>query len=235
MRRSPFSFARLSVAGVAPAFVCLLLGGVKSVKGQTTVGIDPTQNWIGYMNVFELPQNGGAYDFGSPWGTSALDAYFTGPVATLTPNTNIDQTDPIDSYWWQAPNNGTSPGNHIMDASFYVEDDSFVGGNVTFTGNVLSNTLVSPYTSVAFIDDFTPSYSLVNTTTIPLTPGIFSINLNINPGDVLQYGFVTTGPNAREAAVAADGAVNITAVPEPVTLGALSVIALPLLARRRRA
>ncbi|MGO9585936.1 MAG: PEP-CTERM sorting domain-containing protein [Limisphaerales bacterium] len=214
--------------------VCAVLGAAINLNAQTFT-VDPTQNWIGYMNVFELPQHGGGYDFGSPWATSALDAYFTGPTLTLTPNSNIDATDPIDSYWWQAPNDGTSPGNHIMAASMYVEDDNFAGGTVSFTGNVLDNTLVSPYTSVAFIDDFTPGYSLVNTITTPLVDGVFNISLGITPGDILQYGFVTTGPNARVADLASLGEVDIVAVPEPSILalaGLGGVLALSLIRRR---
>ena len=197
-------------------FCGAIFAGIQA-NAQATFTVDPTQNWIGYMNVFELPSNGGGYDFGQAWGTAALDAYFTGPTLTLTPNSNIDATDPNDPYWWQ--DNGTGPGNHIMAASMYVEDDNYSGGTVTFTGDVLNNTLVSPYTSVAFIDDFTSGYSLVNTvSTANLADGVFSISLNINPGDVLQYGFITTGPNARVAALPGLGEVNVTAVPEPSTV-----------------
>ena len=35
----------------------------------------------------------------------------------------------------------------------------YTGQTLTFKGNVLSNSLVSPYTSVAFIKDFAPDYS----------------------------------------------------------------------------
>lgn len=205
--------------------ICAALGAAVNLNAQQTFTVDPTQTWIGYMNVFELPSNGGGYDWGSPWATSALDASFTGPVLTLTPNSNIDATDPIDSYWWQAPNDGSlaSLGNKNMAASMYVERAGFAGGPVNFTGNVLDNTLVSPYTSVAFIDDFTPSYSLVNTITTPLVDGVFNISLSITPGDVLQYGFITTGPNARVAALPDLGEVDVTAVPEPTTL-ALAVL-----------
>lgn len=214
--------------------VCAVLGAAVNLNAQTFT-VDPTQNWVGYMNVFELPQNGGGYDFGSSWGTSALDAYFTGATLTLTPNSNIDATDPIDSYWWQAPNDGTSAGNHIMAASMYVENDNFAGGTVNFTGNVLDNTLVSPYTSIAFIDDFTPGYALVNTITTPLVDGVFNISLAIKPGDVLQYGFITTGPNARVAALPSLGQVDVIAVPEPSTiaLAILGGVAVLSLLRRR--
>ena len=212
-----------------------LLTGVQ-LNAQATFTVDPSQTWIGYMNVFELPSNGGGYDFGSPWGTGALDANFTGPTLTLTPNSNIDATDPIDSYWWQAPNDGTTPGNHTMAASMYVQDQNYVGGTVTFTGNVLQNTLVSPYTSVAFIDDFTAGFALVNTiSTSDLTSGIFSISLNIVPGDVLQYGFITTGPNARVLALPGLGNAEITAVPEPSTVASFlgGIIGLGILRWRK--
>jgi hypothetical protein len=173
------------------------------------------------MNVFTASD---VYEFGSSWGTSALDAYFTGPTLTLQPNYNIDQTDPIDSYWWAAPNNGTTPGIDIMEASMYVEDDNFAGGIVNFTYDVLDNTLASGYTSVAFIDDFTPSYSLVNTvSSLDLTPGVNTISLNINPGDVLQYGFITTGLNARVADMSELGQADVTAVPEPSSLALIGL------------
>ena len=220
-----------------------LLAGVQ-LNAQAIFTVDPTQTWIGYMNVFELPSNGGGYDFGSPWATSALGAYFTGPTLTLTPNFNIDQTDPVDSYWWQAPNDGSvnAIGNHTMAASMYVQQSGYAGGMVTFTGDVLDNTLITSPTSysatgisaVAFIDDFTPSFALVNTiTTGNLASGVFSISLNITPGDVLQYGFITTGPDERVAEEGALGQVDIIGVPEPTAL-ALAGMGLSLLFIRRR-
>jgi hypothetical protein len=230
MRVGFLSLKRLSIVGMA----CVLAGSVNYAKATATVSVDPSQNWIGYMNVSELPANGGGYDFGSNWATGDLDASFTGPVATLSPNTSIDRDVPTDSYWWQG---GTGPGNHIMAASFYVENDpgagSLSGQTVTFTGNVLSNTLVSPYTSVAFIDDFTPSYGLVNSITTPLVAGVYSISLPIAAGDILQYGFTTTGPNARIAAEPSLGNVQVTAVPEPASVGLLAIGGLAALRRKR--
>jgi hypothetical protein len=211
--------------------MCTVIGATINLNAQTYT-VDPTQTWLGYMNVFELPSNGGGYDFGSSWGTGDLDASFSGPTLTLTPNTSIDRDVPTDPYWWQ--NGGTGAGNHTMAASMYVEKDGFAGGTVNFTGNVLDNTLVSPYTSIAFIYDFTPGYSLVNSTTTPLVNGVFDISLAITPGDVLQYGFITTGPNARLASVASLGQVDVTAVPEPTTLalaGLGGVLVLSLIRR----
>jgi hypothetical protein len=217
--------------GAACALV-LTLASVNAVAA--TVTVDPTQTWIGYMNVSELPSNGGAYDFGSAWATADLDANFSGPTLTLTPNDNIDLTNPSDPYWWQS--GGSGAGNHIMAASMYVENDLLAGGVVDFTGLVLGNTLVSPYTSVAFIDDFSPSYSLVASTTVPLTAGVFNFNLATTAGDHIQYGFITTGPNARTAALPSLGEAQITAVPEPstVAMALTGLLGLVAIARKRR-
>ena len=200
-----------------------------------TVGVDPTQTWIGYMNVSELPSNGGAYDFGGSWGTADLDASFSGPTLKLTPNTSIDRDVPLDTYWWQDAS-GTSPGNKIMAASMYVQNDALAGGTVNFTGLVLGNTLVSPYTSVAFIDDFVSDYSSFTTTTTPLVNGVFNISLATSPGDHIQYGFVTTGPDARLATIASLGEVDVTAVPEPstVAMALTGLLGLVAFAKKRR-
>ena len=138
---------------------CALLCAAGRVDADTTVTVDPAAPWIGFMNVFELPSNGGGYVFGSGWGTADLAAMFSGPVLTLAPNT-IGDPNPF----WYTPSGGPgATGNKIMDANMYVEPaGSLPGQLVTFKGNVLSNSLVSPYTSVAFIKDFAPDYLFVH-------------------------------------------------------------------------
>ncbi|HMO86178.1 MAG TPA: hypothetical protein PKC18_14780, partial [Lacipirellulaceae bacterium] len=171
---------------------CLALGGAAQAKA-ANVTVDPGATWLGFMNVFELPANGGAYVFGSGWGTADLVATFSGPVLTLSPNT-IGDPNPF----WYTPSGGPgAQGNKIMEANMYVENDSLVGQTVTFEGIVLSNTLVSPYTSIAFIKDFAPDYSSFTQVDVPLTPGPFSVTLATNPapGRHVQYGFQTVGPN----------------------------------------
>jgi hypothetical protein len=169
------------------------------------------------MNVFQLPSNGGAYVFGSTWGVADLNSSWSGPTLTLTPNT-INDPDPF----WYTPSGGPgATGNKTMDANLYVETTGlYTGQTVTFTGLVLANTLVSPYTSVAFIKDFAPDYSSFNIITAPLVNGVFSINLlTVNdPARHIQYGFETIGPNVWATDVAAKGSVQITVVPEPSTL-----------------
>jgi hypothetical protein len=186
----------------------LICGGLVHfhATAQTTVQVDSTKNWVGYMNVYALAGGGqGGYQFGSGWGTGALTAFFTGTsTATLVPNTNTWNAN--DNYW---VNTNTVPatGNKWMEANFYVDTGfTLAGQTVTFTGTVISNTLVSPYTAVAFIKEFGPGYSYIGMTTEPLSGGSsFTVTRAIGAGNICQYGFMTTGPNADPATMSSLG------------------------------
>ncbi len=183
-----------------------------SVAVNTVVTVDPTETWLGYMNVSNLPANGGTYLFGQPWATVDLKARFTGPVLTLSPNTIGDPS----TYWYIGGGASGRTGNKIMDASVYVEKSgSLAGQTVVFTGSVLTQTLTGAHTSVAFIKDFAPDYSTSNTVTAPLCNGIFSISLatHAGAGRHLQYGFETVGVNVWASDVEPFGSVRITADP----------------------
>lgn len=220
---------RTKLISMAAAAAALAVAG--SASANTTVTVDPGATWLGYMNVFELPGNGGGFVFGSPWGTADLTATFSGNVLTLGPNT-IGDPNP---FWYIGGGGPGAPGNKIMNANMYVEvTDALAGQDVTFTYEVLSNTFTSAHTSVAFIKDFAPDYSSFNSISLPLTPGIHSITLATDPGAGrhVQYGFETTGVNVWITDVAAYGNAQITAVvPEPALLGLLAFA--PLALRRR--
>jgi hypothetical protein len=212
----------------------LALSPVLTASAAITVTVDPAAPWIGFMNVFEIPSHGGAYAFGSSWGTADLTATFSGSVLTLGPNSVNDPS----SFWYTPSGGPGAMANKTMDASMYVEDSSaLVGQTVNFTGNVLSNTLVSPYTSVAFIKDFAPDYSSSVSTTVPLSPGLFSITLATIPqaGRHVQYGFETVGPDVWVTDRGPIGTVQVAAVPEPagLTLICLGGLAAGIVARRR--
>jgi hypothetical protein len=214
--------------------LCALVGTVLSANA---ISVSPSSPWIGYMNVFEIPQNGGGYVFGSGWGTVDLCATWAGPMLTLSPNT-IGDPNPF----WYTPAGGLgSVGNKIMDANMYVELGSLPGQTVTFDGQVLANTLFGKvdangngWTSVAFIKDFAPDYSSFVQTTVPLTPGMFSISLlTINdPARHVQYGFETIGPDVWITDVGPFGSIQI--IPEPSSLALLGLGMLGALVWRRR-
>ncbi len=213
---------------------CIALFTLGSVKADTTVTVDPSATWLGYMNVFALGGPGygaggaGGYVFGSPWGTGDLVAFYTGPVLTLAPNT-IGDPDPF----WYIPSGGPGAiGNKIMDANMYVEPaGSLPGQVVTFTGTVLANSLTTGgtdplghgWTSVAFIKDFAPDFSSFVQTTVALTPGVFSISLATiaDPARHVQYGFETIGPDVWFTDAPAYGQIDIgpAVIPEPSSIG----------------
>lgn len=215
------------------------LAGVCLSANAATVGVNPGAAWVGYMNVFEIPQNGGGYVFGSGWGTADLCATFTPGVLTLSPNT-IGDPNPF----WYIPSGGPGAiGNKTMDANLYVELGSLPGQTLTFSGSVLNNSLVGStdplgngWTSVAFIKDFAPDYSSFVQTTVALTPGVFNISLNTinDAARHVQYGFETIGPDVWITDVAPYGHIQIEAVPEPSTLALAGLGALALLGLRRR-
>jgi hypothetical protein len=209
-----------------------LLLAASSLRADVTVGVDSGASWIGFMNVFELPSNGGGYVFGSSWGVPDLCATFSGSILTLTPNT-IGDPNPF----WYTPSGGPgATGNKTMDASMYVETTGvFTGQTLSFTGSVLANTLVSPYTSVAFIKDFAPDYSSSISITAPMVNGVFNISLaTINdPSRHIQYGFETIGPDVWITDVAGKGLVQITAVPEPSFVALAMAVIVGWMIRKR--
>jgi hypothetical protein len=218
---------------------CSLLFGLASSNAATTVTVDPTAAWQGFMNVFETPQHGGAFVFGSGWGVPDLTATFSGPTLTLGPNTINDPS----SFWYSPSGGPGAVGNKSMDANMYVETTGlYTGQTLTFTGNVLANTLIghvnqigNGWTSVAFIKDFAPDYSSSVSITAPLVNGVFSISLpTVNdPARHIQYGFETIGPDVWNTDVAPYGNIQITAVPEPATAALLGLAVLGLIGTRR--
>jgi hypothetical protein len=182
------------------------------------------------MNVSDLPSDGGTYQFGSPWATNDLVSVFDNPNSTLSLYAAPIGTS--DSFWYVGGvGMPGAAGNKNMSANLFVETtDVYNGQTLTFEGTVLSNTLVSPYTSVAFIKDFAPDFSSFNQVTVPLTPGPFSISLaaDIGSGRHVQYGFETIGPNVFPTDLASKGNVVIgTVIPEPasVLLAAMAALA----------
>jgi hypothetical protein len=199
--------------------LCALFGITTRGNAQTniTVKVDTSQSWVGFMNWFNLPANGGAYVAGGTWGTAALQAVYLGTTnLDLSPCTNVWET--TDTYWVQA--NGTTP-NKIMDANFYVDTTSLIDTNVTFVGTCLSNTLTAnpepltgvSYTCTAFIKTYNANYSteLSSISSNMVAGQPFSITLNTTGAAHVQYGFETTGPDVSPTEYPSLGNVVIAA------------------------
>jgi hypothetical protein len=227
------------------------LGAAVNLNAQTTVTVDPLALTLGYMNVFNVAGPGygiagaGAFQFGSSWGLADLTASFSGSTLTLGPN----QIGDPNGYWYTPAGGPGAVGNKIMDANIYNQpaDGTYTGMTLTFTGDVLSSTLLNPgnanaigngWTAVAFIKDFAPDYSSSVSATAPLVNGVFSISLaTINdPSRHVQYGFEVIGPDVWSTDVGPFGTVVVNPVPEPTTLalvGMGGLAALSLIRRRK--
>src|SRR6056300_704226 len=112
--------------------------------------------WIGYMNWFDLPDDGGAYQDGSFWEVAALKTTLDAGENTITlqPNFNTYAENPDNPYWID-PDSGE--GNKQMEASTFVEPgDTFNEVDLTFKGHVISNDLAEGYTAQFFIKALDP-------------------------------------------------------------------------------
>ena len=191
--------------------------GAGAARADVTVTVDPAAINLGYMNVFNLPGDGGAFQFGSPWGAVDLTATYAGSVLTLGPN-SIGDPDP---YWYIGGGAPGNPGNKTMEANMYAEPaGSLPGQIVTFTGNVLSNTLTAAHVTVAFVKDYAPDFSSFNVAAVVLpASGSFTVALaTVNdPARHVQWGFQMTGPCVWSTDLAPFGSVTIAPVqPTPV-------------------
>ena len=226
------------------AFSAIALLALTAVAAaQTTdVTIDSATMTNGYMNVFELPSNGGAYVFGSSWGVADLNATFpTSSTVNFTPNTIGDPAP-----FWYTPSGGPgATGNKIMEANLYAQpaDGTLTNQTVRFQGNVSSFTLQTgtnpntDYTFQAFIRDFAPDYgSVVEQSAAISSTGAFSVSLpTINdPTRHVQYGLQMKGADVWITDVASKGSVTVSAVPEPSTYALLAFGGCAAAALRRR-
>ena len=116
---------------------------------QNSVEASPSDNWVGYMNVFGLD---GGFQWGSGWGVADLVTIADADTGTITlqPNVNGCDDNPGDAYWEE--------GSLIMEASTYVEPGAtFNGVDLTFSGVVSSNTLTDAHTATVFIKALDPA------------------------------------------------------------------------------
>lgn len=224
-------------------FACYAFAALAAVIAQAqvsavTVTIGPsTDPWNGYMNVSELPANGGGFVFGGSWGVADLVATFDDPgqKVTLSPNTIGD----VNEFWYQDtcncaadPVNPGGPGqagNKSMEANLYIEETGLLAGQtVDFIFNVLSDTTTAAHAGFAFIKDFAADYSSSVDTVVALAGGPQTISLGTinDPARHVQYGFQFVGENVWITDTAPFGSIVIGAIPEPGTflLAGLGVI-----------
>ena len=176
---------------------------------QNSVEASPSDNWVGYMNVFGLD---GGFQWGSGWGVADLVTIADADTGTITlqPNVNGCDDNPGDAYWEE--------GSLIMEASTYVEPGAtFNGVDLTFSGVVSSNTLTDAHTATVFIKALDPaagySDALAGASTMELpASGEFSVSATaeqLAAGLIVQYGFAVNGINVCTASETDYGSVVV--------------------------
>ncbi|WP_343637764.1 T9SS type A sorting domain-containing protein [Fluviicola sp.] len=184
---------------------------------QNNVTFSANDSWVGYVNVFETPANGGGYLWGSQWGIADLQTTINTGANTMTlqPNFNLYAADPTDAYW---VDQSTGEGAKYISASTYVEPGPTFNGNaLTFQGDVLSNNLdLTKYEAKFYINALDSTNGYVNTIpgktfNIPAS-GHFTVSATAGElpvGMIIQYGFTIYGRNANPANEAALGSIVI--------------------------
>ena len=193
--------------------LAMLIGSLPFINAQNTVEVDANADFIGYANVFDLPVDGGGFQFGSGWGVADLKTVVDAGAGTITlqPNFNTYADNPTDPFW---VNQTTGEGNKTFEGNTYVEDNSLVGSELTFIGGAVSHSIDAGYEVVAFIKVFNADFSVLKEETTTLVEGQnFSVTYtNVEAEDaVVQYGFKVTGPNANPADEAMLGSVVVSA------------------------
>ena len=164
-----------------------------------SVSVATSQSWNGYVNAFNVSDNG--YAFGFPYGAADLRATATATSMTLEPNILIWTAEATNADWFdQGAANQTA--NKYIEASSYIEDNTLAGNDLTFSGNVSVSDLGSEYTVVAFVKALDPNAgyaTVVNNTADISSTGDFTASATateLAAGLIIQYGFTVTGPLA---------------------------------------
>jgi len=206
---------------------CAIIAAAIQGYAQTTVQVDSTKSWGGWMNVYDNNAGSqGGYLWGSGWGGADLRGGFVSTnFIWLKPNTNVFN---VNDAYWVIP--GTPPtGAKWMEANFYVDaGTAYANQTVKFVGHVMTNSLVTPYVSLAFIKEFASGYVFVGMTTASLVDGAdFTVERPIGAGNICQYGFITTGPDANPGTADSLGVVAIAvnnADPTITTMNSLALV-----------
>ena len=167
-----------------------------------SVDVTTSQAWNGYVNAFNVSDDGYAFGFSYP--VAELRATPTATSMTLEPNTAIWAAESTNAAWFDQ-NAATPTALLYIEASSYIENSGLAGSDLTFSGNVSVSDLGSGYSPVAFIKALDPNSgwaTVVNNNVSISSTGDFTVSATaaeLASGLVVQYGFSVTGPLADPA------------------------------------
>jgi len=195
--------------------------GTAAVSNRVEVFVDPTEDWIAYLNLYRATSEGGGLEYRTTVLPSEINAGFQGDNLFVGAMRSHPLDRPLsDTHWWFPD----GVGKKQMQSFFYVENDHLAGKTVVFSGTCVSNTF-SPslgFKAEAVVFDYTDDYSGRDAASAPLSPGgNFSVSLRTQPGHHVQYGIWILGPNMHPDQVQKAGRVWVATrlgariLPEP--------------------
>jgi hypothetical protein len=193
----------------------LLLG---NAFAQNEVTVETSQNWLGYVNAFDVSND--AFAFGFAYGAADLRATATATSMTLEPNIAIWTGEATNAAWFDQ-GAATQTAVKYIEASSYIENNALAGSDLTFSGNVSVSDLGSEYTVVAFVKALDPNAgyaTVVNNTVDISSTGDYTVSATaaeLASGFIIQYGFAVTGPLADPA----DTTLGSVVIGNPPTSG----------------
>ena len=230
---------------------------VVAMTGVSTADFSQFSAPNGYMAVFDINGAGdgpGGGLFGSQWGVADLRADTSDDrTFQFFPNENtyadnVNGADADRAYWTDSADGGVTAGNDgnkWMEAVLHFEH-TLVAGETEASMNfsVGAFDLDSRYSLRAFVKILDPDtgYTATHTEFVDITGIIGTTTLSVTnsalvAGDVLQFGFEMQGINANPATDWGSGTVtfeSVDVIPEPATIGLITVASGMLYGIRRR-
>jgi len=222
-----------------------LIGGSLQSHAQLDFTVDPGQNWLGYINVFDQADNF-QFEFGENTPSTASANWAPGPAQPLTmsPNTRLYDENVLDPFWVDQI---TFEATLVSEFNYYQEvsgadPTEFVGQTANFYFDTVANDLPAGYEAVGFIKvlDGLSSWATYQIETRPLVAGQpTSISLVVDDSGITGAGtpWVQAGFWVKGAYVPGGSATALTGaqiVPEPTTFALAGLGAAALLIFRRR-
>lgn len=205
--RTAVARARLRHRPQIPATSAAAPSQTTAKSDRVEVFVDPTEEWIAYLNLYRSASEGGGLEYRTTVLPSEINAGFQGGNLYVGAMRSHPLDRPLsDTNWWFPD----GVGKKQMQSFFYVEDDHLAGKTVVFSGTCVSNTF-SPllgFRAEAVVFDYTEDYSGRDSASAPLGPGgSFSVSLRTRPGHHVQYGIWILGPNMHPDLVQKAGRV----------------------------